>query len=125
MEIREGVSIETKVYPIKEPKNNTLAMASLTIGGCFAVRGVTIKQGQNGPFVSMPQAKDGKGEWRDICFPTTKEGREMISQLVMDKYHEELNKGQQKAPAPRQAAQQQNTPQQRGGYSNHYRNNGR
>ena len=40
MENRNVANIEAQVYPLKEPRNNTLAMASLTIGGCFAVRGV-------------------------------------------------------------------------------------
>ena len=87
MENRNVANIEAQVYPLKEPRNNTLAMASLTIGGCFAVRGVKVVQGRNGPFVSMPQAKDGKGEYQDVCFPISKEVREQVSMLVLDKYN--------------------------------------
>jgi len=121
----QKLDISVKVYPAQDNSKNLLATATVTLGGCFAIRGLRVLDSEKGAFVSMPQRKNAQNEYKDICFPTTKEGREMISQLVMDKYHEELNKGQQKAPAPRQAAQQQNTPQQRGGYSNHYRNNGR
>ena len=46
MENRNVANIEAQVYPLKEPRNNTLAMASLTIGGCFAVRGVKVVQGR-------------------------------------------------------------------------------
>lgn len=88
MENRNGVNIDAKVFQLREPKNNTLAMASLTIGGVFAVTGVKVMQGRNGPFVSMPQARDSKGEWHDICFPTSKEVREKVTSLVLEKYNE-------------------------------------
>ena len=100
MENRNVANIEAQVYPLKEPRNNTLAMASLTIGGCFAVRGVKVVQGRNGPFVSMPQAKDGQGGYQDICFPTSKEVREQVSKLVLDKYNAQMSKAQPQNAAP-------------------------
>ena len=100
MENRNVANIEAQVYPLKEPRNNTLAMASLTIGGCFAVRGVKVVQGRNGPFVSMPQAKDGKGEYQDVCFPISKEVREQVSKLVLDKYNAQKDKAQHQNAAP-------------------------
>lgn len=100
MENRNVANIEAQVYPLKEPRNNTLAMASLTIGGCFAVRGVKVVQGRNGPFVSMPQAKDGKGEYQDVCFPISKEVREQVSKLVLDKYNAQKDKIQTQNAAP-------------------------
>ena len=104
MENRNVANIEAQVYPLKEPRNNTLAMASLTIGGCFAVRGVKVVQGRNGPFVSMPQAKDGKGEYQDVCFPISKEVREQVSKLVLDKYNAQKDKA-----LPQNTAPQRNT----------------
>ena len=100
MENRNVANIEAQVYPLKEPLNNTLAMASLTIGGCFAVRGVKVVQGRNGPFVSMPQAKDGKGDYQDVCFPISKEVREQVSKLVLDKYNAQKDKAQPQNTAP-------------------------
>ena len=100
MENRNVANIEAQVYPLKEPRNNTLAMASLTIGGCFAVRGVKVVQGRNGPFVSMPQAKDGKGEYQDVCFPISKEVREQVSKLVLDKYNAQKDKALPQNTAP-------------------------
>ena len=61
-------------------------MASVTIGGCFAVRGIQVREGKNGLFVSMPQRKDAKGEYRDICFPTTAEMRKAINDAVLGEY---------------------------------------
>ena len=100
MENQNVASIEAQVYPLKEARGNTLAMASLTIGGCFAVRGVKVVQGRNGPFVSMPQAKDGKGGYQDICFPISREVREQVSRLVLDKYNAQLSKTQPQNAAP-------------------------
>ena len=100
MENRNVANIEAQVYPLKETRGNTLAMASLTIGGCFAVRGVKVVQGRNGPFVSMPQAKDGKGGYQDVCFPISREVREQVSRLVLDKYNAQLDKAQPQNVAP-------------------------
>ncbi|MGN0802130.1 MAG: SpoVG family protein [Candidatus Faecivicinus sp.] len=100
MENQNVASIEAQVYPLKEARGNTLAMTSLTIGGCFAVRGVKVVQGRNGPFVSMPQAKDGKGGYQDICFPISREVREQVSKLVLDKYNAQLDKAQPQNAAP-------------------------
>ena len=32
--------LDVRVYPLKEPQGNLLAMASVTIAGAFAVRGL-------------------------------------------------------------------------------------
>ena len=45
-----------------------LATASVTLGGCFAVQGIQVREGKNGVFVSMPQRKDAKGRYHDVCF---------------------------------------------------------
>ena len=34
----------------------------------------------------MPQRKDAKGEYRDICFPTTAEMRQAINAAVLGEY---------------------------------------
>jgi len=103
MENRNGVSIEAKVYPMKERKSNVLAMANITIAGCFSVRGVKVVEGQNGPFVSMPQARDGKGEWHDVCYPNNKDFRDQLSQTVLSAYNRQMQKEQPQQSAPRQA----------------------
>lgn len=104
MENRNGVSIEAKVYPMKEKRNNVLAMVSLTIAGCFSVRGVRVVDGQNGPFVSMPQAQDSKGEWHDVCYPNNRDFREQLSEAVLQAYAQQLQKDQPKQGAPEQAS---------------------
>lgn len=71
------LDVDVRVYPSKE-EGNLLAFASVTLGGCFAVKGIKIMDGEKGAFVSMPDRKDSKGEYHDICFPTTSEMRQDI-----------------------------------------------
>ena len=44
---------------------------------------------ENGPFVSMPRYKTGS-EYRDICFPCTKEFHQQFHQAVLDAYQQAL-----------------------------------
>jgi stage V sporulation protein G len=79
-------SLEVRAFPLTSSKNNLLAFASVTLGGCFAVNGVQIFNGKNGVFVSMPSTKDSKGEYRDVCFPITAEFRSVLHEAVLAEY---------------------------------------
>ena len=111
---QDNLNITAKVFPVKEPRENLLAFASLSLGNSFAVQGVKVLQGKNGPFVAMPQMKNSKGEWRDIAFPTTKEGREAVNKVVLEEY-QRVKDAPAKEPVqqsqPQQAAPQQSAPQ--------------
>jgi len=50
------------------------------------VNGIRVVKGENGPFVAMPQTRDAKGDYRDLCFPVTKELRQQISDKVLTEY---------------------------------------
>ena len=80
-----AMDMTVKVFPVQSSKN-LLATASVTLSGCFAVCGIQIRDGKNGTFVSMPQRKDAKGEYHDICFPTTAEMRQAINAAVLGEY---------------------------------------
>ena len=98
-------NMSAKVYPTKDPKlekGSILAYASVDLGGCFAVNGIKIVEGKDGPFVSMPSQKGRDGKFRDICFPTTKEMRTAINTVVMDAYQNLL---EQQADLAAQAVQ--------------------
>ena len=57
----------TSMYP-PGSQGGTRAIASATIAGCFAVRGIKIVEGgKDGLFVSMPSRKTQDG-YKDICF---------------------------------------------------------
>lgn len=71
------VEYAVRIYPVKGSKY-TLANANVDINGIFAIRGVKIINGEKGPFVAMPQYKDGHGDYHDICFPCTAEARQEL-----------------------------------------------
>ena len=116
---QNSLNITAKVFPVREPRENLLAFASLNLGNGFAVQGVKVLQGKNGPFVAMPQMKNSKGEWHDIAFPTTKEGREAVNKVVLEEYQkvkdapakEPVQQSQPQQAAPQQSAPQQSAPQ--------------
>ncbi len=83
------LDVSAKVYPTKEPKQekgSILAFASADIGGCFAVTGIKIVEGKDGPFVAMPSQFGRDKQHHDICFPTTSAMREALNTVVMDAY---------------------------------------
>lgn len=83
------LDVGAKVYPAKDPKQekgSILAFASADIGGCFAVTGIKIVEGKDGPFVAMPSQFGKDKQHHDICFPTTSAMREALNTVVMDAY---------------------------------------
>ena len=105
-----ALDMTVKVHPVRDNKS-LLATASVTIGGCFAVRGIQVRDGKNGVFVSRPQIKNAKGEYRDICFPTTAEMRQAINAAVLGEYERTaqprasvLDALREKAPEPGKSA---------------------
>lgn len=65
---------------------NVRALATLTIGGCFGVRGIKLVEGgKDGLFVSMPSRKTLDG-YEDICFPVTGDFRQELDNAVKEAY---------------------------------------
>lgn len=67
-ENRTTLPLEMRVNRLDTQGGSCLAHLSMTLGECFAVRGIRLMEGKNGPFLSFPsyKAKDG---YQDICFP--------------------------------------------------------
>lgn len=89
------LDVTAKVFPVKDPKmekGSILAFASADIGGCFAVTGIKIVEGKEGPFVAMPNQMGKDKQRRDICFPTTSAMREALNTVVMDAYCREIRR---------------------------------
>ena len=91
--------LEVRAYPIAEPKGNILGSATLSVDtpiGVLAVRDIRIVNSQNGPFISMPQTRDREGSYKDLVFPTTKEGRAQLNTAILDAYAAAKEKAQEK-----------------------------
>ena len=88
--------IDVKIYPPRK-NDRSLATASVSLNGCFAIRGVRIVEGSSGPFVSMPSRQvnsGGKTEYRDVCFPCTKEFKREFDQTVLNAYQQHMAQNQ-------------------------------
>ncbi|MFZ5944308.1 MAG: SpoVG family protein [Bacillota bacterium] len=101
------MKVDVKVGSIR-PEGNVRAYASVNLNDCFAIRNVKVVDSSKGLFVAMPSYKAGNGEYKDICFPVTKEFREQLNNAVVDAYHQALTQSQQQgaAQAPIEAPEQ-------------------
>ncbi len=82
------MQVDVKIHSL-HASGPVLADASVNLNGCFAVRGVKVVDGSNGPFVSMPSYK-GRDGYRDVCFPCTKEFHQQFHRAVLDAYQQSL-----------------------------------
>ncbi len=89
---------DVKIGSIR-PEGSVRAYASVNLNDCFAIRNVKVMDGTNGLFVAMPSYKSGNGEYKDVCFPVTKEFREQLNNAVIDAYKQALTQSQQQRAA--------------------------
>ena len=68
------------------------AYADVTFDGSFVVHGLKIIDGQKGMFVAMPSRKMPDGEYKDIAHPITPELRKEITDTVIAKYNEVMER---------------------------------
>ena len=66
--------------------NKLLAFANVTFDNAFAVRGIKIIQGTNGPFIAMPSRKLSDGTYKDIAHPINAETRQMLEKSIIAEY---------------------------------------
>ncbi len=77
--------------------SNIKAFASITLNDEFAIKGISVRNGQNGLYVQMPWQKTGgkngeKPSYNDVAFPTTSEGRKQLNEAVLDAYEKAVSK---------------------------------
>jgi len=89
------MKVDVKINSIR-PEGSLKAIASVNLNDCFAIRNVKIMEGSNGLFAAMPSYRAGNGEYKDICFPITKEFRQQFNDAVVSAYQQALTQSQQK-----------------------------
>ena len=112
---RTPAEMEVRIFP-NRGDGPAAAFAAVTLNGCFAIRDIRILEGKNGPFVSMPSRKVN-GEYRDICFPCTKDFKQRFDQAVLGAYEQTQSQKVQKVSEPQehqaeQAPQEAQEPQE-------------
>lgn len=71
------------------------AVASITIENEFVVHDIKVIEGEKGLFIAMPSRKASDGEYKDIAHPIRSEIRELLQNMILDKYRTEILEGQQ------------------------------
>ncbi|MBQ1681827.1 MULTISPECIES: septation regulator SpoVG [Agathobacter] len=72
-----------------EGEGKKKAVASITIDHVFVIHEIKIVEGAKGLFIAMPSRKATDGNYRDIAHPINTETREMLQNLIIQKYLEE------------------------------------
>ena len=90
-----------------EPNKNLMGFASVKFNDSFVVENVKILQGQKGLFVGMPSQSDGKGGYRDMAYPVTKEFREQLNAAVLGAYEAKLEQMAERATNERPSISEQ------------------
>lgn len=83
---------DISVKKIEDENSKIKAIATLTLGDAFTIKGIKLYEGEKGLFVSMPNYKrnepDSHGnEYKDICYPITADFRKEIESTIIDKYN--------------------------------------
>ncbi len=98
------MNLDVRIYPTRGD-GAVKANASVNINGYFAVSNVRVLEGSKGLFVSMPQYKTRNGEYKDICFPCTKEAKQTMDNAILTAYEQTMaqKQGQNQSQAPAQS----------------------
>lgn len=102
---RPPAEMEVRIFP-NRGDGPAAAFAAVTMNGCFAIRDIRIMEGKNGPFVSMPSRKVN-GEYRDICFPCTKEFKQRFDQAVLGAYEQTQRQNIRESQEPQESPEPQ------------------
>ena len=111
----EMPEFSVKVVPYTQEGSNVIGFARIYFEDCFVVNNVTVIQGKENAFVSMPSYKtkdvdeNNKPIYRDICYPVTKEFREKLYGVILETHQMEREKRLQDAsekPVSRQEKMQ-------------------
>ncbi len=102
MKYKANVHVITKPGTLK-------GFASISLDDEFVVRGLSIREGKNGLFVSFPSEKVGR-EFRDTAYPITAEARTAIAQVVLGEYEQKLEQAEEQRNEAGQKKEKENKP---------------
>ncbi len=84
------MNITVKTNELKEKHGSTIAIANVDFGDQLSVKNITVVEGKNGRFVSMPSVSTNKvneqGDtiYNEVFNPVTAKGREQLVDAVLD-----------------------------------------
>ncbi len=75
------------------------AVVSVTIDDEFVVHDIKVIEGDKGLFIAMPSRKASDGEYRDIAHPINTETRNILQDMILEKYLKTLESDTEEASA--------------------------
>ncbi len=87
--------ISVKTTKLNESENGIKGLATVSFGDAFKVQSISIMEGKNGLFVSMPAYKSkqtdeqGNPVYKEICNPITKDFRDNLYGAILSSYNNE------------------------------------
>ena len=123
--IREVITISNKNHAAKAAQQNTgaydvkihavhldgpvLADVSATYNRCFAMRGLKLVSGEDGPYVTMPGYQSARG-FVEVCTTNSPEVYERLKGAVLDAYRQKLTQMREQSLGATKQEQAQNAP---------------
>ncbi len=68
------------------------AFVSITLDGCFVIRGLKVIKGNKGMFVAMPSRRKPDGGYQDLCHPINMSTRNWMEEEILARYHLEVER---------------------------------
>lgn len=95
IDTKDGNDLQFKVSvnPYERQSGNVRGIGRIYFNDNFVVNNVSVLQGKENLFVAMPSYKtkqkdeQGKAVYQDVCYPVTKEFREVLYGEVIDSYN--------------------------------------
>lgn len=67
------------------------AVVSMTLDDSFVVHDIKVIDGDKGLFIAMPSRRAGDGEFRDIAHPINSKTRNIMQEVILEKYKQAVN----------------------------------
>jgi len=74
----------SRIYKL-DTDSKLKAFADVSFSG-VVIKGFSVVNGQNGLFVSMPRHQGKDGKWYNTVYPSTKELKQQLSEVVLEAY---------------------------------------
>lgn len=92
------LEFNVQVTPFEREGSNVRGLARVYLEQEFVINHIAILQGKNGEFIAMPNYKTkrvlegNRSEYQDICYPITKEFRDILYGKIFEVYQQEKEK---------------------------------
>mgnify|MGYP000999256213 CR=1 FL=1 len=103
--VSQPIKLNARIQKLVDnPDGKVKAIASVSIGGAFAIHGIKVIDSEKGKFVAMPNEKwtdvDGQTKYKDTFHAITAEARTDLVNTVMVAYDQKLRESKTQGKKP-------------------------